>query len=290
MTDIKALAVQTDTALADLYAKRERAMQRVSDFADGIHRAAGDRRRGGWRGPWEMTLEEACRAAAETGPRWLDDYAAAKGVVADLDALIEPLVAVYRQHRWQRAYLVVSSDGHVHSSTACSTCRPSTVFAWRTEYSGSSEQDIVEAAGELACTVCYPSAPVDVLQRPSAFTREEREAAEQAKAERAAAKAERDAKRRAAAPTKSGEPLVVETPDSRWPEVFQTERTALSWVVDKLVWAEYAGGSGLDPIYDNAMDAILEAVAEKRGVTADEVLAEVQAKAAKKYKTEQRGL
>ena len=51
--------------------------------------------------------------------------------------------------------------GHIHSTMACSTCRPTTVFAWLPELSGLSEKDAVEAYGPLLCSVCFPSAPVE---------------------------------------------------------------------------------------------------------------------------------
>jgi D-alanyl-D-alanine carboxypeptidase len=77
---------------------------------------------------------------------------------------------------------------------SCSTCYPNTHYAWLTEYSGKDEEEIVYAAGELACTVCFPSAPTEVLtrigeiRRPSDLEREQRAADKAAKnAKRAAA-------------------------------------------------------------------------------------------------------
>src|SRR5699024_12010413 len=61
---------------------------------------------------------------------------------------------------WNRAFLVAGANGHVHSSTSCSTCHPTTQYAWMTDYSGADEDTIVADAGYRACTVCYPSAPV----------------------------------------------------------------------------------------------------------------------------------
>ena len=34
---------------------------------------------------------------------------------------------------WSRFFLVTSSTGHVHSSTSCSTCRPTTTYGWLPE-------------------------------------------------------------------------------------------------------------------------------------------------------------
>lgn len=72
-----------------------------------------------------------------------------------------------RRGGWTRAFIVRGNDGHIHSSMQCRTCRITTQFGWLPDYSGRSEAEIVEAAGRMACTVCYPSAPVDTLNRPS---------------------------------------------------------------------------------------------------------------------------
>ena len=82
-----------------------------------------------------------------------------------------------RRGCWTRAFLVVNNGtGHVHSTMNCTTCYPTTQYHWLTELSDHDEQDIVDAAGEGACTVCYGSAPVKLrLDRPRAvFTDEER--------------------------------------------------------------------------------------------------------------------
>ena len=76
---------------------------------------------------------------------------------------------------WNRAFLVAGAGGHVHSSTDCSTCRPTTQYAWMTNSSGADEDTIVSDAGYRACTVCYPSAPVgDERSLPTEMRRRER--------------------------------------------------------------------------------------------------------------------
>lgn len=65
-----------------------------------------------------------------------------------------------RRGGWERAFLVVSSkNGHVHRNW-CSSWRWSTAITIVTELSGKDEEDIVEYAGESACTKCFKSAPV----------------------------------------------------------------------------------------------------------------------------------
>lgn len=91
---------------------------------------------------------------------------------------------------WNRYYLVTSSDGHVHSSTACSTCYPITSYGWLTEYSGMNQPKFVtEVAGEKACTECYPWAPVDVLRQKTKLELPERRARRIEREQKAAAKA-----------------------------------------------------------------------------------------------------
>lgn len=115
-------------------------------------------------------------------------------VIAHVISEIEVFEAAYaRRGGWTRAFLVNNSGGHVHRSLTCSTTYPTTQWLWLPDYSGHDEGEIVEAAGERACTVCYPSAPVEVLSRPTRiFTPDEIEAAKQ-REQRAAQKAAREA-------------------------------------------------------------------------------------------------
>lgn len=118
------------------------------------------------------------------------------GYKARLDSLRnrrEPLeVEFTRRGGWTRAFLVNNSNGHVHRDMHCSTCFLSTQYIWLTEYSGGTEAQVVEDAGERACTVCYPSAPVETRNRPTKiFTPDEKAA--QAERERRAAKKAADA-------------------------------------------------------------------------------------------------
>lgn len=62
---------------------------------------------------------------------------------------------------WSRFFLVTSSNGHVHSSMHCSTCRPTTTYGWLPELSGSTEAEAVADLGSNLCSVCFPTAPVE---------------------------------------------------------------------------------------------------------------------------------
>jgi hypothetical protein len=112
-------------------------------------------------------------------------------------AEVTKLTGLNRQYTgWNRYYLVVASNGHVHSSTHCSSCFVTTQFMWLTELSGKSHEELVEMAGERACTVCFPEAPVDVTKRPSMlkYDVEAREAKAKRDAELEAKRADKLAK------------------------------------------------------------------------------------------------
>ena len=101
------------------------------------------------------------------------------GEVKRLDAEAAPYQAEYQRRPWSRYYLVTSSIGHVHRGMYCSTCYPETTYAWLPTLSDCDEGKMIEEYGEMACTACFPNAPVH-----PAFIRstEDREAAEAKKA------------------------------------------------------------------------------------------------------------
>lgn len=101
-----------------------------------------------------------------------------------------------RRGGWTRFWIVVNSNGHIHTSMNCTTCFPTTQYAWLPAISGNTNEEVVELAGESACTICFPDAPVDVRNRPSQL---EEPAKKAAREEREAAKAEREAKKAAKA-------------------------------------------------------------------------------------------
>jgi hypothetical protein len=94
------------------------------------------------------------------------------------------------------------------------------------QYSNDDENTIVEDAGQDACTVCYPSAPAEVLNRPSRIVTADKIAKAQAKAEREAKKAARIAKEKANAPTASGKSLIYK--EGKWTREIKTERSAIT--------------------------------------------------------------
>lgn len=166
---------EIDTVLADLYWK----LAAADNARLGHLSAAKEYRRYG--AGYERAALRQTEAAAALQP-----------TIDALNAEIDPYEAEYsRRGGWTRFFMVMNTGGHLHRSRYCSTCRPTTEFAWMPEYSGQDEAGVVDLAGEDACTVCFPTAPVNQQSRlPFRIKdREEREAAAAEKAAKAAAKA-----------------------------------------------------------------------------------------------------
>jgi polyhydroxyalkanoate synthesis regulator phasin len=170
MTDLAAQSpVEIDTQLAEIYARIRPMQQRrlhLLDLADKYD---------------ERGNREAADAAESEASALLD-------AIDALNKQALPLEEQYQLREWERYYLVTNTNGHVHDTMRCDTCFSDTSFAWLTQFSGTSREDLVELAGEKACTVCFPDAPVEVRNRPSKLTTPEREARQAEKAAKAAEK------------------------------------------------------------------------------------------------------
>jgi hypothetical protein len=271
------LAIETDTALAALYYRKAALGEDISGDVktlDFYTKKAGK----GALAPWD----------AEAVKRTEAGLAIKRAEMAEIKKAMEPLEAIYEAHRWTRAFLVVQSHkGHVHSSMHCSTCYPTTAFVWLPKYSGESETKIVADAGERACTICYPSAPVDA--KGTVIFSEDEIAAAKRKAEKAEAKIAKDAKKAAAAPTKSGAPLTIIEVSTGWDgkshsykRSLATEITAKSEYVSmaqSIAWSKWPQDIEAKKV---AMAQIAEALAEKHGVTIEEEIAALAKKVAAK--------
>jgi hypothetical protein len=184
---IHALAVGVDTKLADINGKLAYQRRVIHSCSDSIARA--DR---------AIAADIANGRKPSAQPYGIDisqqqaRIDAAEEKIAELEAEADPLHDVYDQHRWSRFFLVLNTNGHIHRSTFCATCFPTTEFGWLPEVSGLTEAEAVAAHGEILCSVCYPSAPVEWTSGIS-------NSSKLAKAEAAAKKAERDAKKLAKA-------------------------------------------------------------------------------------------
>jgi len=283
--------VQIDTQIDRIERLQAEVASRFEGLFYSIHRVVGDERVGHGRyREWSLRLADLDKARA-----------AAKALREE----IAPYEAQYRARRWSRAFLATSANGHIHSSRDCSTCYMTTGFWWFIDLSGANEAEIVTKAGSDACTICYPTAPVNDLKRPRSIFSDDEVAAQQARVNRESAKAERLAKKIANGLTDDGSEFVVEYVEHNAPgwkrdpetgrdvrtyadrikrEDFKTERAAVHWAVQYMSW----GHDGIDDDMWPGFVQVMEAVAAKHAKTFDEVRAEVMAKVIAKNKRDSR--
>lgn len=185
---------------------------------------------------------------------------------------------------WSRAFLV--TGGHLHRSMDCSTCNRDgkrTQFHWLPEYSGQDEGEIVTAAGSRVCTVCYPSAPVDVLRRPSAMLTPDEKAEKEARDRRVREKAERDAARAEKALLPDGGELREPGGYGAVKTLVSARRELTDAIIDSHVAVpneQFTAGR------QRWRDMLIDAIAAKTAVPADDVRAEAYEKARAKMKRE----
>jgi hypothetical protein len=263
MSVTKEFAVAVDTELADLYNIIWSINNKIADLQDSIKFAEK------YNKNTNLLVERIAQLEAEKKP---------------LVSRRNDLMNIYKQDPWTRAFLVINSNGHVHSSMNCNTCFDSTRYTWLVQYSNDDEATIVSDAGETACTVCYPSAPADVLNRPSVIVTADKIAKAQAKAERDAKREAKIAKAKASAPTASGDPLVIVYPSTKWERVngesvmvactkrtaINTERTAVSEWLNNAYWIN-AGSTNAERINElvTINTQIVEALAGKNKITVE---------------------
>lgn len=193
---------------------------------------------------------------------------------------------------WNRAFLTNNDGGHVHKTTDdCGSLNRNmrrTSMSWMTDYSGKSEDEIVEAAGYRACTRCYPSAPVgDERTLPTKMFSEKEKKTMEERQKRAEELAKKKSDARSKAPTASGEPLVVKIRGRK--EELKTERTATILYSDtmfdqtshKIMYPHLKDDS--DSLQSKeARRVIIESLAEKRGISPKEMQSELDEKVKKK--------
>lgn len=281
-TNPHTLAVETDTKLAELYTKRRSIESAITQHAASVRRSAGqtyDRHNLHWSGTWQEALDKIARlgdAPTYASISATDSIAKHDALSVDLrhlDVEIDGLEALHRHHRWSRFFLVLNSNGHIHSSMSCPTCRFDTAFGWLPQLSGLSEAEAVADQGEILCSVCFPSAPV-------AWTTGESKKTKEAKAARAAAKEASAAARRAKQLFDDGHALVVN--EGRWSERIVTIAAAKTWLTDWAEWtyqlSGHAGYSTGDAV------RVAEALAERTGGTSTEQLEAAKVRAAKRQR------
>jgi hypothetical protein len=200
----RALAVETDTKLAELYGHLADCVRREGWAINALHQLAGDRKSNKLGvASWGMTTADveakASAKVAENASRYYQEkgqllrLAEAYAAIDQAQAEISELNEVYRAHRWNRYFLVTNSNGHVHRNQSCSTCFATTEYAWLVELADCDEAAMVAEFGEKACTVCFPDAPANpAFHAPG---RRDQAAIDARQAEKAARQAVKDAKR-----------------------------------------------------------------------------------------------
>lgn len=177
-TDIRTLAVETDTRLAELDEEYGRLAADGDRSANAIHRYAGDkqdesfvRRQRVWT--WRRDFADvlaACQTGEGVDP-WdvrpaAEQAAKHAGIVAKIKANraeAGSLEAIHDQHGWSRFFLVLNNNGHLHSDMSSYRCSrtATTAHGWNPALSGATEAEAVAELGPLLCTVCFPTAPVE---------------------------------------------------------------------------------------------------------------------------------
>jgi hypothetical protein len=256
----------TDTRIAKLYEALAAAQSRLESAKISLHRSAGHKGkyigRGGYQ--WDGTLSEAI---AHGQPTSIVAYAAAERAVEAAREELKAANALYTG--WSRFYLVTNTNGHIHRDMSCSTCYASTTFRWVTGLSGQTEAEAVAELGEILCSVCFPSAPVAWTMGVAKAT--------------LVARAERDAKKAAAAAKKAEKALLPDGSDlvffkNGYKERISTLAAAKMWLTDEAQHRAF-GYSNLNP---EAEALVAEAVAAKTGETVEAVLAAAAKRAAKR--------
>jgi hypothetical protein len=244
--------------------------QRAHELTSLIGRAASQLRMWGGQTYYAARLAEIQAEKTANEER----LAATKKALAEYNALYTG---------WTRAFLVVNSNGHIHKSRDCSTCFETTQYYWMYELSGEDELAIAQLAGEKACTVCYSEAPSSYFMERSQL---EHPDVVKAREERAAKKAEREAKRLAVGVFNvDGTPLKVhESSWSRYKSEIKTERTAESIAVQHYLWLADDRERNLEELtkVTEALTEICEALARKRGTDYQTEYDKIEVKGLKK--------
>ena len=271
---------EIDTQLADLYGQAQKAASYIRSSANSLASALGYKR--GDKIP--LTSELLIEAEANDHPNVRTTVRSIERLSAELAAIREqekPLEAKYNERRWSRFFLCTAHGGHIHSTMSCSTTYASTEFSWLPELSGLTEAEAVEEYGAILCTVCYPTAPVEWTAGVNKKVAAEKAARDEAKAARAAEKAAK------AITAPDGSRLVIDG----WNHIatlVTAQRELVNALTEVKVWdtmyADHANYQDVRGKYSANAMLLAEAIAAKTGTPVEQVTAEAQAKADKKFK------
>jgi hypothetical protein len=138
-----------------------------------------------------------------------------------------------RRGEWNRVFIVI--DGHAHRSTTCRNGYfTTTQWAWLPEWSDMKHEDIVAAAGDRACSWCFPDAPRTPSKLEHPDERAKREAREAREAEKARKQAAAEAKKVYDA---EGNQVRSYARPGETGELLKTDRTCGMEITDCLHWA-----------------------------------------------------
>ncbi len=141
----------------------------------------------------QIEREKSYRDSDSSYTRMRFDPATLERLTAQADEAEGILLTLEAKYTgWPRYFHVTNSNGHIHTSTSCSSCNALTQFAWRTDLSGLTEQQVVDREAYNACTVCMPIAPAEqraAREHYNAQQRAERQSEKTAKANEKLAKA-----------------------------------------------------------------------------------------------------
>lgn len=193
---------------------------------------------------------------------------------------------------WSRYYRVNNSNGHLHLDidlNNCSSCFPTTQYKWITQASGLDEAELVELAGEVCCTVCFPSAPVE-KKADRIFRSDDEIAKETRDAERAAKRAKKLEK----AIRTDGEELRITDFDGRTDELLKTITATENYYAGELAWAKSVelhhndGGRNESLIneYLSHAEQALQGLTERFGTDVETARTRLAPKLARKFKAE----
>lgn len=98
--------------------------------------------------------------SAEREARYEERIVEAEKLAAEKEAAYNEAEKEYEG--WSRFFLVK----HIHSNTHCSSFRWNTRIGWLPNVSGLTEAEAVKEHGATLCTICFPSAPVELTTKP----------------------------------------------------------------------------------------------------------------------------
>lgn len=293
---------EVDVPLAEIYDRQERVRFEIeklkkwaNDYRNSAERALekakrvrqmyldqGDEERAAYWANGEETSDY--KTYTEQAEKYESQIPPLEDSLAELEAEADPYELEFaKRGGWSRFFQVTNSNGHVHRSMECSTCYPTTMFYWHADRSGSTDDEIIEAAGTNACTVCFPDAPVEKLNQPGVMETPDMISKREAREER-----ERKAAEKKAAAIAKG----ITNPDGtplrgRW-GVYKTERAAEIDLVDGLItaYSPWMQNDSMKEEYKKQSVSIFEAILHKRGVSREELTETILTKVKAKLKRE----